>query len=1050
MNEPPINEAIKENKHKKTKKLKQKLKLVEKSPNLKINVEDINMQEPVIKTKTYNEVFIDLLGELADLMQAQGEVFRAKAYQKAQEAIMTYEGDITNAEQLKNLRGIGETILSKLNEYIETGMISALEKQRKNPINILTKVYGIGPKKANELIEKKITTIEALRQHEDNEKEKLLNDIQKVGLKYYEDINEKIPREEIDEYKQEFNKSFNEIASEGSRFEIVGSYRREKQMSGDIDVIITNDKNNKNDTSLFKKFVDDLLKKEIIIEILSRGMSKCLVIAKLPGKRARRVDFLYTSCEEYPFAILYFTGSKAFNTVMRQRALNQGYTLNEHGLCEMIKDAKNSKGVKGEKVKQEFHIEKDIFTFLGMEYKEPKDRIDGRAVQDKTFEQKIVEQKTFELVQESVDVKKIKKNITIKKRKTLPSQLIADFKRDGLTALKLLTENELTAVIKAANEAYYIKGVPLMTDNQYDILREHILERYPNNKEAQEGHANLELKAEKNKVKLPYEMWSMDKIKPDTDALVKWTKKYKENYLVSCKLDGVSGLYTTEFEEPKLYTRGNGIIGQDVSHLIPYIKMPKGKGFTVRGEFIISKEKFKDKYEGEFANSRNFVAGLVNKKTLEPDVISDIDFVTYEVINPELTPSQQMTFLENHGAETVRHVEMSEISNENLSELLVNWRADYKYEIDGIICMHDEIYERHSGNPEHAFAFKMVLSDQVAEAKVVDVIWTPSKDGFLKPRVQIEPITLSGVQITYATGFNGKFIEENKIGIGAIVQIVRSGDVIPHILSVPTQADAALMPTEPYEWNDTHVDVILVNKINNITVKEKLIEGFFNNIGVDGFKAGKIKKVIAAGYDTITKILKMTPDDFEKIDGFAKKSANQIHSSIKEKIEDANLITLMNSTNFARGLRDKKFQPILEQFPDILTSNENPDDKINKIKTVKGISTITATKFVEAIPEFIRFIEETDLQDKLSQTIEKKKTDENHLIFGKKIVMTGFRDKELIDQIEAVGGEISGSVSKNTFIVLAKDLDETTGKLDKSRALGIKLMTPEAFKKEYF
>jgi hypothetical protein len=112
----------------------------------------------------------------------------------------------------------------------------------------------------------------------------------------------------------------------------------------------------------------------------------------------------------------------------------------------------------------------------------------------------------------------------------------------------------------------------------------------------------------------------------------------------------------------------------------------------------------------------------------------------------------------------------------------------------------------------------------------------------------------------------------------------------------------------------------------------------------------------------------------------------------------------MNSTNFARGLRDKKFQPILEQFPDILTSNENPDDKINKIKTVKGISTITATKFVEAIPEFIRFIEETDLQDKLSQTIEKKKTDENHLIFGKKIVMTGFRDKELIDQIEAVGG----------------------------------------------
>ena len=220
---------------------------------------------------------------------------------------MLYEGDITDPNQLKGMKGIGETILSKLNEYVETGTIKALEKQRKNPINVLTKVYGIGPKKAQELIKKDITTIEKLRENEDE-----LNDIQKVGLKYYEDINERIPRVEIDEYKNEFLKSFEEVAPEESKFEIVGSYRRQKQMSGDIDVIITN---NKGDESVFKKFVDDLIKKGIIIEVLSRGKSKCLVITRLEGKKARRVDFLYTPPSEYAFAILYFTGSKAFITV---------------------------------------------------------------------------------------------------------------------------------------------------------------------------------------------------------------------------------------------------------------------------------------------------------------------------------------------------------------------------------------------------------------------------------------------------------------------------------------------------------------------------------------------------------------------------------------------------------------------------------------------------------------------------------------------------------------------------------------------------------------
>ena len=95
---------------------------------------------------------------------------------------------------------------------------------------------------------------------------------------------------------------------------------------------------------------------------------------------------------------------------------------------------------------------------------------------------------------------------------------------------------------------------------------------------------------------------------------------------------------------------------------------------------------------------------------------------------------------------------------------------------------------------------KMVLSDQVAEAKVVDIIWTPSKDGYLKPKIRIEPISLGGVKIEYATAFNAAFVETNKLGIGALVQLVRSGDVIPYIMKVSMPAENIKMPNEKYVW----------------------------------------------------------------------------------------------------------------------------------------------------------------------------------------------------------------------------------------------------------
>jgi predicted flap endonuclease-1-like 5' DNA nuclease len=147
-------------------------------------------------SKRYNEEFISLMEKLNGIMMKHGEPFRAKAYQKAQDTIMTYPNMISSIKQLEGLPGIGPTIMEKLKEYVETGTLRILEQEKTNPINILTDVYGIGPKKAEELVKIGIKTIADLRKRQDE----LLNDIQKIGLEFYEDILARIPRKEIEEY----------------------------------------------------------------------------------------------------------------------------------------------------------------------------------------------------------------------------------------------------------------------------------------------------------------------------------------------------------------------------------------------------------------------------------------------------------------------------------------------------------------------------------------------------------------------------------------------------------------------------------------------------------------------------------------------------------------------------------------------------------------------------------------------------------------------------------------------------------------------------------
>jgi NAD-dependent DNA ligase len=316
--------------------------------------------------------------------------------------------------------------------------------------------------------------------------------------------------------------------------------------------------------------------------------------------------------------------------------------------------------------------------------------------------------------------------------------------------------------------------------------------------------------------------------------------------------------------------------------------------------------------------------------------------------------------------------------------------------------------------------------------------------------VQIEPINLGGVRIEFATGFNGAFINDNKIGVGALIELIRSGDVIPYIRKVIMQASSSKMPSVPYKWNDTHVDIMLENASEDPTVKEKNITGFFRGIGVEGLSSGNITRLIKAGFSTVPEIIGMTEADFLTVEGFKGKMANKIYTGIQQKLQEASIIQLMAASNiFGRGFSEKRMELILNELPDILVSDDTEQEKIQAVTSVKGMAEKTAEAFVSKIEDFKDFLTECGLEDKLYEKPQQKSVDKTHPLFGKNIVLTGTRDKAIIEFLKNIGANQGSSVSKSTFLVVAKNKDEDTGKAEEARKLNVPIMSVDEFIQTY-
>jgi NAD-dependent DNA ligase len=667
---------------------------------------------------------------------------------------------------------------------------------------------------------------------------------------------------------------------------------------------------------------------------------------------------------------------------------------------------------------------------------------------------------------------------------TYISRLESDVFQEG----NKLTIARLEQLLHDASYAYYNTERALLSDAAFDTLIDLLKQKKPDSKVLTTIGAELPIDAP-NKVELPYHLGSMDKVKPGSRDLELWLTRFNKGpYIISEKLDGLSGLLILKPDptgtkiEKHLYRRGDSDIAQEVSHLLnyvsylsldgaktetallKYIKSLPTQTLAVRGEIIIRKSVFNAKYQTRYPKTRSLINGVALSKLetfSRPELQStarDVEYVVYSILDPPgLTHEKQFALADKLGFHTAHHIKIQQapLTLEHLQETLLDFKANSHYDIDGIIISDDsKVYEAPtSGNPKYSVAFKMMLDEQTQLTTVKRVEWNVTKNKLLKPRVEFEAVKIGGDTIMFATGFNAKFIKDNGIGPGARIRIVRSGDVIPYIESVITPAPGGwAQPQEiSWSWTDTRIDIQPTNLSETPDFINKNLLQFFNTLGVEGLQAGTLDKLIGAGFDTLELILGIRVENLLDVSGFQIKSAQKLVENINKFVlsKEHPLQVLMVASNLFPGFGIKKLDVLVAGFPDTRAILSNRVS-LEQLVAIPGFSDISASKFLEYLPAFIQWLKahpmlRVSTERPSAPTVIITPPPPGSKLVGKIIVFTGFRDKALEEKIAKLGGKVVDNITSTTDIIIAKDPDSGSSKLQKARERGITIMSGQDF-----
>jgi DNA ligase (NAD+) len=562
----------------------------------------------------------------------------------------------------------------------------------------------------------------------------------------------------------------------------------------------------------------------------------------------------------------------------------------------------------------------------------------------------------------------------------------------------------------------------------------------------------------RNSVTLPVYMGSLNKCKDDRQLSIFIKRVSSSDILVSDKIDGVSLLCVYKGEKLNLFTRGDGIKGNDVSFLQQYVTFPKIKSdITVRGELVMLKHVFHQKYKLLYENPRAMVCGLINSKDKDYEKIKDICFYAYYIYDYSKSSQKMFNDLIHYDFNTPHFelIHLEDITKNTLSEYIKKAKQTRVYEVDGVVLSDNVAHKEKSGeNPKYTIAFKILGNTYIT--KVVDVEWNLSKHNILKPKIKLEPVSIDGSTITYTSGFNAKYIVDNNIGKDTIVEMTKSGDVIPYIVSV-IKGTSPILP-ENFIWTASNIEIESCSK-NSDELFIKRMVCLFEVCEIKGVKEGTIKNIVTAGFNTEYLFLNVIKKQLLCLENVKDKSSDNILNAICQLKRELTLGKLMCGSCMFPSFGAKKINNILENIPElhdlVLKGREmkiNLAEKLTELGFKK-----TAGDFVKYLGEFREYLnrnnffityilhksdEEVKVEKKsvIRASADYEKVLRDIEIYGNNFCMSGFRDERLKIYIEDNGGIMMDSVTKKLNFLIVKDKSKGSSKIEKAENLGITII----------
>lgn len=648
--------------------------------------------------------------------------------------------------------------------------------------------------------------------------------------------------------------------------------------------------------------------------------------------------------------------------------------------------------------------------------------------------------------------------------------------------------DELIDYINKASYEYYVLDNPTITDQEYDDYYNELLsieEKYPELKREDSptnrvGGAVLD---KFEKVTHDHPMLSFDDIFNEEEIIL-FDERIKKvvstaHYTLEPKMDGLSGsLIYKKGVLVRGATRGDGVTGEDITTNIKTIKsvplrLTEDIDIEVRGEIYMSKKSFleanREKIkngEKEFANPRNAAAGSIRQLDSKVTAKRNLDFMAYFIPNPEdygiKTQKESLGFLRKLGFVTNYKLNgyaknVKDITNyiDSLSEK----RDNLPFEIDGVVLKVDNLEDEKrlgftSRVPRWGIAYKFPAKEVLTTLK--EIKFTVGRTGKITPNAIFSPVHVSGSLVSKATLHNSDYCIDKDVRVGDTISIRKAGDVIPEVVEV--KLDRRKEDSVPFKMieNCPMCNSVLVRKDANHYCKNEhcpsrkieslihfssrdamYIEGFGESIVEDFYNLGYLKNI--DDFYTLDKY----KDELMLLEGFGEKSISKLLESASNSKKNS-----LERLLFGLGIRyvGKKTAKILSKYYKTMDNLIKAD--FDELKSINDIGDVIAKSIVDYFSDEknINLINRLkDLNLNMRYLGEEVNTS-NENINGKTFVITGTLSRprdEIKEEIEGLGGNVTGSVTKKTDYVIAGE--KAGSKLTKANELGINVLTEEEY-----